>query len=78
MRIVVGKVVFNQMPSGSLTVMVEELTAKTAVNGLIMLLPMKSPTFMVDVGFVDTEITPVEVFIEVAVIVVVCGSAPTH
>jgi len=66
------------MASGSFTVIVVDVTAKTAENGPIMLGPMKSPTKTADVGFAEQVITPVEELYAVALMEMLLGMAPTQ
>ena len=75
---VTGYVASAQVPSGSETVIVVELVAKIAVKGNIVDVPIKSPDITTDVGFEETDKTPVVELKDVAVIDVDFGFAPTH
>jgi hypothetical protein len=55
----VGNDAVSQIPSGSLTVMLPELTAVTTVNGKDKLQPTKSPTFNMLTIEEAVTITPV-------------------
>jgi hypothetical protein len=69
---------FSQTPSGSLTVTDVPLTLKTAVNGSMVLTPIKSPGTMLDAAEAEVVITEVVVLYADAVMVNAEGIAPTH
>ena len=74
----VGKVTFDQISSGSLTVIVELDTANTVVYGPMPLQPIKSPTMTELTAEAEVVITPVEELNAVAFMLIEDGMAPTH